>query len=37
VRRERNLPIDGELFPELTSEQDTAGDATPPNVRRLGA
>ena len=34
VRRERNLPIDGELFPML-DEADT--DVTPPNVRRLGA
>jgi DNA recombination protein RmuC len=35
VRRERNLPIDGELFAELDDgEQD---DATPANVRRLGA
>ena len=30
VRRERNLPIDGELFPELD-------DDTPDNIRRLGA
>jgi DNA recombination protein RmuC len=30
VRRERNLPIDGELFPELE-------DDTPDNIRRLGA
>lgn len=39
VRRERNLPIDGELFPELvsSSEDDDAADVTPPNVRRLGA
>lgn len=39
VRRERNLPIDGELFVELTSGSgdDDAGDVTPPNVRRLGA
>jgi DNA recombination protein RmuC len=34
VRRERNLPIDGQLFGEL---DDDADDATPPNVRRLGA
>jgi DNA recombination protein RmuC len=36
VRRERNLPIDGQLFPELGDgdERDDA-DATPPNVRRL--
>jgi DNA recombination protein RmuC len=33
VRRERNLPIDGELFGEL----DDGDDATPANVRRLGA
>jgi DNA recombination protein RmuC len=39
VRRERNLPIDGQLFAELASEtdDDDAGDETPPNVRRLGA
>lgn len=39
VRRERNLPIDGELFSELTSGSgdDDAGDVTPQNVRRLGA
>ncbi len=30
VRRERNLPIDGELFPD-------ADDETPDNIRRLGA
>jgi len=35
VRRERNLPIDGRLFPELDEGDDV--DATPPNVRRLGA
>ena len=35
VRRERNLPIDGELFAEL-DDGDTA-DSTPANVRRLGA
>jgi DNA recombination protein RmuC len=34
VRRERNLPIDGQLFGELDEAAD-AGDATPPNVRRL--
>lgn len=34
VRRERNLPIDGQLFPML-DESDI--DETPPNVRRLGA
>jgi DNA recombination protein RmuC len=33
VRRDRNLPIDGQLFAEL----DDAADVTPPNVRRLGA
>jgi DNA recombination protein RmuC len=40
VRRERNLPIDGQLFAELSSDSDDdddAGDVTPPNVRRLGA
>lgn len=43
VRRERNLPIDGELFPALDAadEVDVAFeddlDITPPNVRRLGA
>lgn len=39
VRRERNLPIDGQLFAELASEadDDDAADETPPNVRRLGA
>ena len=35
VRRERNLPIDGELFAAL-DDGDT-DDATPANVRRLGA
>jgi DNA recombination protein RmuC len=35
VRRERNLPIDGQLFPELDDGEDV--DVTPPNVRRLGA
>jgi DNA recombination protein RmuC len=38
VRRERNLPIDGQLFPmldEAEAEADT--DVTPANVRRLGA
>jgi len=34
VRRERNLPIDGQLFPAL---DETELDATPANVRRLGA
>lgn len=39
VRRERNLPIDGQLFAELSSgsDDDADADATPPNVRRLGA
>lgn len=39
VRRERNLPIDGQLFPELDDgdDDDLGRDATPPNVRRLGA
>ncbi len=36
VRRERNLPIDGQLFAEIDDGDDDA-DATPPNVRRLGA
>ncbi len=36
VRRERNLPIDGQLFAEV-GDGDDAADATPPNVRRLGA
>jgi DNA recombination protein RmuC len=35
VRRERNLPIDGELFASL--DDDETDDATPANVRRLGA
>lgn len=35
VRRERNLPIDGELFAEL--DEGDVDDVTPPNVRRLGA
>jgi DNA recombination protein RmuC len=35
VRRERNLPIDGQLFPEVPEGDDA--DVTPPNVRRLGA
>jgi len=34
VRRERNLAIDGQLFPML---DDADGDVTPANVRRLGA
>jgi DNA recombination protein RmuC len=40
VRRERNLPIDGELFAELDpADADTELDAdlTPDNIRRLGA
>lgn len=37
VRRERNLPIDGQLFAELEGDDDAGVDATPPNVRRLGA
>ena len=37
VRRERNLPIDGELFASLDDDSDGSGDATPANVRRLGA
>ncbi len=37
VRRERNLPIDGELFAELDDGDDDDADATPANVRRLGA
>jgi DNA recombination protein RmuC len=35
VRRDRNLPIDGQLFPELAADDDI--DVTPANVRRLGA
>ena len=35
VRRERNLPIDGELFAAL--DDGESDDATPANVRRLGA
>ncbi len=34
VRRERNLPIDGQLFPAL---DETEPDSTPANLRRLGA
>jgi DNA recombination protein RmuC len=34
VRRERNLAVDGQLFPML---DDADLDVTPPNVRRLGA
>ena len=38
VRRERNLPIDGQLFPALDdAEPDAEADVTPANVRRLGA
>ncbi len=41
VRRERNIPIDGQLFAELDDADldagDEAADVTPPNVRRLGA
>ncbi len=43
MRRERNLPIDGQLFGELDAGDDSGddiddrSDATPPNVRRLGA
>jgi DNA recombination protein RmuC len=44
VRRERNLPIDGQLFGELDDgdhdgavDDDDTLDVTPPNVRRLGA
>ena len=36
VRRERGLPIDGELFGVL-DDADIDDDATPANVRRLGA
>ena len=35
VRRERNLPIDGELFGEV--DDGDHADSTPANVRRLGA
>jgi len=38
VRRERNLPIDGQLFVELEGDDgDTPDDLTPDNIRRLGA
>ena len=42
VRRERNIPIDGQLFAELDADEleaiaDVVADSTPPNVRRLGA
>ena len=36
IRLQRELPIDGELF-ALQASDDEASDATPPNVRRLGA
>lgn len=38
VRLERNLPVDGELFPSLVDDDElTTDDATPDNIRRLGA
>jgi DNA recombination protein RmuC len=38
VRRERNLPIDGQLFVELDpADAHTDADVTPDNIRRLGA
>ncbi|HWL42189.1 MAG TPA: DNA recombination protein RmuC [Ilumatobacter sp.] len=37
IRRERALPIDGELFALDPGDDTDAADATPPNVRRLGA
>ena len=40
VRRERNVPIDGELFaelPQLSAGDDADDDLTPDNIRRLGA
>lgn len=38
VRRERNLPIDGQLFVELDpADADAEADLTPDNIRRLGA
>lgn len=39
VRRERNLPIDGQLFVELDAADVEGGqaDLTPDNIRRLGA
>jgi DNA recombination protein RmuC len=40
VRRERNLPIDGQLFVELDPADVDSGDQadlTPDNIRRLGA
>lgn len=36
LRRDRQIPIDGELF-ELAAEPGDDADVTPPNVRRLGA
>ena len=36
LRRERDLAIDGQLFAEFGDDDETT-DATPPNVRRLGA
>lgn len=37
VRRERNLPIDGQLFVELDAADADQADLTPDNIRRLGA
>ena len=40
VRRERNVPIDGQLFTELPNLGDgdeADDDLTPDNIRRLGA
>jgi len=40
VRRQRDLPIDGQLFSELDDGDETDADAhdrTPDNIRRLGA
>jgi len=40
VRRQRNLPIDGQLFTELDDGDESDADAhdrTPDNIRRLGA
>lgn len=36
VRRERNLPIDGQLFAELAPIDPDPDDLTPDNIRRLG-
>jgi DNA recombination protein RmuC len=36
VRRERNLPIDGQLFAELEPIDPDPADLTPDNIRRLG-